>query len=332
MTADELDGRVQRDLGAADRHRCRPWPSVTTSCSTTRASGPATCADDRLVRPAAIGAIATPRPSRCARAGARSRCSSATGTGRVAATCASRTTGTTTATARTSCGASSRASRRARTRATEGWARLRIWGMGIASQDITGDGYPEVYLTSQGDNKLQSLADGPSAPTLRGHRLATGRDRARPVRGWRRTCPPRHGIRSSRTSTTMGSLDLFVSKGNVEHAARLRHEGPEQPPHRAGRRHLRRGRRGGRASSATAVRRGAALVDLNRRWAARPRPGHPPRERPAVAQRRVGRRGGSPSRWATGWRWTSTRRRRTATRSGPGSRSGPATGDVQRGA
>ncbi|HYH93851.1 MAG TPA: FG-GAP-like repeat-containing protein, partial [Candidatus Saccharimonadales bacterium] len=41
----------------------------------------------------------------------------------------------------------------------EGWERLQIFGMGIASEDLTGDGYPEVYLTSQGDNKLQTLAD-----------------------------------------------------------------------------------------------------------------------------------------------------------------------------
>ena len=34
--------------------------------------------------------------------------------------------------------------------------------MGIASQDLTGDGLPEVYLTSQADNKLQTLADGPA--------------------------------------------------------------------------------------------------------------------------------------------------------------------------
>ena len=39
--------------------------------------------------------------------------------------------------------------------------------MGIASQDLTGDGYPEVYLTSQGDNKLQTLADGPARPLTR---------------------------------------------------------------------------------------------------------------------------------------------------------------------
>ena len=49
-----------------------------------------------------------------------------------------------------------------------------IWGMGIASYDVTGDGLPEVYLTSQGDNKLQTLADATGQPDLPGHR-----DRAR---------------------------------------------------------------------------------------------------------------------------------------------------------
>ena len=52
----------------------------------------------------------------------------------------------------------------------DGWQRLRIWGMGIASYDVTGDGLPEVFLTSQGDNKLQTLADATGRPDLRGHR------------------------------------------------------------------------------------------------------------------------------------------------------------------
>ena len=43
--------------------------------------------------------------------------------------------------------------------AEDGWRTLRIFGMGIASHDLTGDGRPEVYLTSQADNKLQTLAD-----------------------------------------------------------------------------------------------------------------------------------------------------------------------------
>jgi enediyne biosynthesis protein E4 len=39
----------------------------------------------------------------------------------------------------------------------QGWKPMQIWGMGIASQDIDGDGFPELYLTSMADNKLQKL-------------------------------------------------------------------------------------------------------------------------------------------------------------------------------
>ena len=44
----------------------------------------------------------------------------------------------------------------------DGWQKMSIWGMGIASYDLTGDGLTEVFLTSQGDNKLQTLVDGPA--------------------------------------------------------------------------------------------------------------------------------------------------------------------------
>jgi hypothetical protein len=39
----------------------------------------------------------------------------------------------------------------------DGWKRLQVWGMGIASHDIDGDGYPEVFITSMADNKFQKL-------------------------------------------------------------------------------------------------------------------------------------------------------------------------------
>lgn len=39
----------------------------------------------------------------------------------------------------------------------EGWKRLQIWGMGIASHDVDGDGFPDYFLTSMADNKLQKL-------------------------------------------------------------------------------------------------------------------------------------------------------------------------------
>ncbi len=79
-------------------------------------------------------------------------------------------TATTTATGRSSSGASSRVRRRASGPEEEGWERLRIFGMGIASYDLTDDGYPEVYLTSQADNKLQTLTDpADGRPTYERH-------------------------------------------------------------------------------------------------------------------------------------------------------------------
>ena len=75
-------------------------------------------------------------------------------------------------------------SRRASGPGEEGWERLRIFGMGIASYDLTDDGYPEVYLTSQADNKLQTLADAADGrPTYEDMALESRRDRAPAVRG-----------------------------------------------------------------------------------------------------------------------------------------------------
>ena len=55
--------------------------------------------------------------------------------------------------------------------------------MGIASEDVTGDGYPEVFLTSQGDNKLQTLADGPAHPAYEDIALPRGVTAHRPFAG-----------------------------------------------------------------------------------------------------------------------------------------------------
>jgi enediyne biosynthesis protein E4 len=99
--------------------------------------------------------------------------------------------------------------------AEEGWQTMQIWGMGIASHDLTGDGLPEVYLTSQGDNKLQSLDSGGAAPHYgdiayeRGataHRPFVG-DTTRPSTGW-------HA--EFQDVNNDGYVDLFVAKGNVE--------------------------------------------------------------------------------------------------------------------
>ncbi len=98
--------------------------------------------------------------------------------------------------------------------ADDGWLDYSIWGMGIASRDLTGDGLAEVYLTSMGDQKLQTLVSA-EAPTFedytfeRGttaHRPFTGGD-GRPSTGWHV---------SFGDVDNDGDDDIFVAKGNVE--------------------------------------------------------------------------------------------------------------------
>jgi len=97
----------------------------------------------------------------------------------------------------------------------DGWAPLRIWGMGIASYDLTGDGYPEYFLTNQGDNKLQTLADGPAKPTYRDIALKRGITAHRPFTG--DVTLPSTGWHAEFQDVNNDSLvDLFIAKGNVE--------------------------------------------------------------------------------------------------------------------
>ena len=97
----------------------------------------------------------------------------------------------------------------------DGWQRLVIWGMGIASYDVTGDGLPEVYLTSQGDNKLQTLAAGPDAPNYRDIALDAASPRTRRIRG-ATSLPSTAWHPEFQDVNNDGFVDLFVSKGNVE--------------------------------------------------------------------------------------------------------------------
>ena len=97
----------------------------------------------------------------------------------------------------------------------EGWQPLRIWGMGIASYDLTGDGYPEVYLTSQADNKLQTLMGDATRPEYGDIAIRRGVTAHKPYAGdvtMRSTAwhPQFDDVNND------GFIDLFVSKGNVE--------------------------------------------------------------------------------------------------------------------
>ena len=98
----------------------------------------------------------------------------------------------------------------------EGWKRLRIWGMGIASRDLTGDGMPDYFLTSMADNKLQVLKpsmgvtvpdydDQAFARGVTAHRPHTGDD-LRPSTAWHAQFDDVNNDRLA---------DLYVVKGNV---------------------------------------------------------------------------------------------------------------------
>jgi hypothetical protein len=98
--------------------------------------------------------------------------------------------------------------------ADDGWVFMQIWGMGIGSYDLTGDGHPEVYLTSQGPNKLQTLLTGPASPTYRDIAIKHGVEATRPSAGGD-PLPSTAWHPEFQDVNNDGFIDLFVSKGNV---------------------------------------------------------------------------------------------------------------------
>jgi enediyne biosynthesis protein E4 len=143
----------------------------------------------------------------------------------------------------------------------DGWRSLRIWGMGIASHDLTGDGRPEYFLTSMADNKLQALAPGFEGPAyddiafargVTAHRPHTGDD-LRPSTAW-------HAEFGDVNND--GRADLFVAKGNVAEMPDFAIADPNNLLlQRADGTFAEAGDKAGIASTRTA--RGGALVDLN---------------------------------------------------------------------
>ena len=144
----------------------------------------------------------------------------------------------------------------------DGWARTQVQGMGIGSYDVTGDGLPEVYLTSQAANKLQTLTGGPGRPTFGDIGLQYGVNVAQPFTGGDTNLPSTAWHPEFDDVNNDGLIDLFVSKGNVteqrdfamEDPSNLLLGQPEGPFVEA-------------ADAAGIVRfdrgRGAALVDFN---------------------------------------------------------------------
>jgi enediyne biosynthesis protein E4 len=96
----------------------------------------------------------------------------------------------------------------------EGWKRLQIWGMGIASADLDGSGYPAYFLTSMADNKLQVLAGDARQPAYRDVAFARGVTAHRPFAGGD-VHPSTAWHAQFADVNNDGWQDLFVVKGNV---------------------------------------------------------------------------------------------------------------------
>ncbi len=94
----------------------------------------------------------------------------------------------------------------------DGWKHVSLWGMGIASRDLDGDGRDEVMLTSMGDQLLQlARSDGTYAAAPYGIGTYSQRpyfgDDGRPSTGW-------HAQFADIDND--GRADLFIAKGNVD--------------------------------------------------------------------------------------------------------------------
>jgi hypothetical protein len=100
----------------------------------------------------------------------------------------------------------------------EGWKFVRIWGMGIASADLDGDFYPEYFLTSMADNKLQVLdgipEDGRPKPSYKDVAFAKGVTAHRPYVG-DDLKPSTAWHTEFEDVNNDGRLDLLIVKGNV---------------------------------------------------------------------------------------------------------------------
>ena len=149
--------------------------------------------------------------------------------------------------------------------ADEGWKPLRIWGMGIASYDLNLDGYPEYFLTSMADNKLQSLAavapDAPQKPGFADVAFAKGVTAHRPYTGGE-VKPSTAWHAQFEDVNNDGLVDLFVAKGNVTAMPDFAMKDPNNLlVQQADGKFKEEGDVAGVASMATS--RGAALADFN---------------------------------------------------------------------
>ena len=149
--------------------------------------------------------------------------------------------------------------------ADEGWKPVIIWGMGIASADVNGDGLPDYFLTSMADSKLQVIAgksgDTPLKATFKDIAFALNAIAQRPYTGGD-TRPSTGWHAEFEDVNNDARPDIFVAKGNVGEMPDFAAKDPNNLKlGQADGTFVEVGDKAGIASLKTA--RGAAVVDLN---------------------------------------------------------------------
>jgi hypothetical protein len=143
----------------------------------------------------------------------------------------------------------------------EGWMPYKLWGMGIASRDLTGDGLPEVMMSSMGDQRLQTRDLSAAGPHFGDVAYDLGTTAQRPYTGG-------DGRPSTGWHIAFGDVqndgrdDIFIAKGNVEQMPDLAQKDPNNLLiQNENGKFVETGEAAGIASLHRS--RGAALVDLN---------------------------------------------------------------------
>ena len=143
----------------------------------------------------------------------------------------------------------------------DGWRPVRIFGMGIAAADLTGDGYLEYYLTSIGSNRLETLESDAAAPVFKDIAFERGISATTPWLGTT-VYPSTSWHPEFDDVNNDGYMDLYVSKGNVDSVPDNAADDPNELfiglPDGTFQRAAKQAKVINRART-----RGAALVDLN---------------------------------------------------------------------
>ena len=144
----------------------------------------------------------------------------------------------------------------------EGWQKQKLWGMGLASRDLDGDGRPEIAVTSMADQKLFTLDGKKGSAHFSAIAFARGMTAQLPYAGG-------DGRPSTGWHVQFGDVDndgmddLFISKGNVDQMPdAAMHDPNNLLMQQADGRFVEAGLTAGIGSYERG--RGAALTDLNR--------------------------------------------------------------------